>query len=269
MNSSRASHRIQLMLDSLASDSPRFPPTILYNEGWLLRLSLDWFSKHEVSEHHPLAFSAGSCWFSEALLPSAFLPRQRGDKLAESWTHADGIVGNIKIANKAKAALQLQPDANDFVVLEAKIFSKLSSGVTNARFFDQAARNVACVAEVLRLAGRRPGDMTKLCFCVLAPKSQIDQGIFGKELDSTSIRKKVEQRVAMYDGEKRHWLDTWFVPTLERIKLECLSWEEINDLILRMDPENGKGMRNFYELALKFNRQEINFERQLSVHASS
>ena len=27
------------------------PPTELYNEGWLLRLLLDWFSRHPNTEH--------------------------------------------------------------------------------------------------------------------------------------------------------------------------------------------------------------------------
>ena len=33
-------------------------------------------------------------WYSEALLPSAFLARVREDKLAEFWTHADGVIGD-------------------------------------------------------------------------------------------------------------------------------------------------------------------------------
>ena len=48
------------------------------------------------------------------------------------------------------------PDARQFVLLEAKLFNRLSSGVKNAPFFDQAARSVACMAEVLRRADREP-----------------------------------------------------------------------------------------------------------------
>jgi hypothetical protein len=74
---------IQRMLRAASGGRPLFPPTLLYNEGWLLRLVLDWFSRHDV-QGHPLSFGAGARWFSEALLPSAFLARHRGDRLAES-----------------------------------------------------------------------------------------------------------------------------------------------------------------------------------------
>lgn len=43
--------RIQAMLISCTTESPLFPPTDLYNETWLLRLVLDWFSRHEVPNH--------------------------------------------------------------------------------------------------------------------------------------------------------------------------------------------------------------------------
>jgi hypothetical protein len=74
---------IQRMLRAASGGRPLFPPTLLYNEGWLLRLVLDWFSRHDV-QGHPLSFRAWARWFSEALLPSAFLARHRGDRLAES-----------------------------------------------------------------------------------------------------------------------------------------------------------------------------------------
>jgi hypothetical protein len=130
-----------------------FPPTLLYNEGWFLRLVLDWFSRHDV-QGHPLSFGAGARWFSEALLPSAFLARHRGDRLAESWTHADGVVGHFLIGEGGKALLRLAPEAGQLLVLEAKLFRGLSPGVTKARYYDQAARTVACMAEVLRRAER-------------------------------------------------------------------------------------------------------------------
>ena len=143
--------RIVSMLRSCDSAAPLFPPTELFGEGWLLRLFLDLFSTHRV-DNHPLSFSQRARWFSEALLPSAFLPRYRGDPLAESWTHADGVIGHFHIGHVGRADLSLSHDASQFIVLEAKMFSKLSSGVTHARYFDQAARTVACMAEVLRRA---------------------------------------------------------------------------------------------------------------------
>ena len=74
--------RIYEMLCIANSDDRKFPANIFYNEGWLLRLVLDWLSR-EVVTGHPLDFASGARWFSEALLPSQFLARDRGDHLAE------------------------------------------------------------------------------------------------------------------------------------------------------------------------------------------
>ena len=43
------------LLSDFDPDSPNFPPTIIYNEGWLLRLVVDWFSKSGIPGH-PLSY---------------------------------------------------------------------------------------------------------------------------------------------------------------------------------------------------------------------
>jgi hypothetical protein len=185
---------IHVMLRAASGERPPFPPTLLYNEGWLLRLVLDWFSRHEV-EGHPLSFAAGARWFSEALLPSAFLARHRGDRLAESWTHADGVVGHFLIGEGGKADLTPLPGATQLLVVEAKLFSGLSPGVAHAGYYDQAARTVACMAEVLRRAARHPSTMTGLGFYVLAPASQIESGVFARAMAKGLLLEKVRERV--------------------------------------------------------------------------
>ena len=50
------------------------------------------------------------------------------------------------------------------VVIEAKMFSKLSPGVTNAKYFNQAARNVACMAEIANRAGIDPASFEDIAF---------------------------------------------------------------------------------------------------------
>ena len=57
---------IHRLIDAAESGSANFPLTLLYNEGWLLRLILDWFSKNDL-EAHPLQFQINAIWFSEAL----------------------------------------------------------------------------------------------------------------------------------------------------------------------------------------------------------
>ena len=245
--------RICAMLESCATGSPPVPPTLLYNEGWLLRLVLDWFSATEVPDHR-LAFPQGVRWYSEALLPSAFLPRHKGDPLAESWTHADGAIGHFEIGKEGKTDLSLLPDAEHFVVLEAKLFSRLASGVKNAGYFDQAARAVACMAEVLRRAERAPSSFSRLGFYVLASQSQIGAGLFDKHMDYDSIREKVERRVAGYMGAKDQWHREWFEPTFQRIATGLVSWEELIQVIAHHDPASVGSIEEFYSQCVRFNQ---------------
>src|SRR2546425_6409929 len=85
--------RIADLLARCDSDASVLPPTTLYNEGWMLRLVLDWFDQNRGLGHE-LAFLPGARWYSEALLASRFLPERRGDNRAESFTHADGVIGH-------------------------------------------------------------------------------------------------------------------------------------------------------------------------------
>lgn len=247
----RTVHRL---LETCAAEPSHFPPTMLYNEGWLLRLVLDWFAEYELPGH-PLHFAPGARWYSEARLPSAFIARHRGDRLAEAWTHADGIVGHFEIGSKAKSDLSIRPDATQFVVLEAKMFSGLSRGVTRAPGFDQAARTVACMAEALSRAGRQPASLQRPGFYVLAPESQIGSGMFDAAINVGSIQAKVAQRVGAYEGALDSWFVDWFRATLDQIDLATISWEALIATIGEMDASAGKAMGSFYELCLRYNHR--------------
>jgi hypothetical protein len=59
------------------------------------------------------------------------------------------------VATTGPANLRLAADATQFIITEEKIFSALSPGVKNARFVDQAARNLTCMAEVSPRAATR------------------------------------------------------------------------------------------------------------------
>ena len=185
---------IARLLRSCSTSEPLFPPTVLYNEGWMLRLVLEWFSTHRGSAH-PLAFEESARWFSEAYLPSAFLPRRRGDPLGENHTHADGVIGHFDIAEGSKADLRLVHPGLQLVVLEAKMFARLSTGVSHAKYFDQAARTVACIAKVIARSGQQPKAMRRLGFRVIAPEEQVESGVFWRYMRKQSIQRKVERRV--------------------------------------------------------------------------
>jgi len=250
--------RIADLLDRCGGPEKNFPPTDLYNEGWMLRLVLDWLFLNPNIDHD-LAFSAHDKWYSEALLPSIFLPRVRGDRLAESWTHADGVIGNFVIGANREGDLSLTQGASRILVTEAKMFSKLSSGVKNASYFNQAARNVACIAEVIRRAQIPPSEYTNIGFYVIAPESQIKDGIFTEFMAPEMIRNIVRQRVSEYqEPEKNSWFEKWFIPTMDVIRIREISWEEIVSLIKQIDSTRGADINAFYEKCLNFNQSGAN-----------
>lgn len=245
--------RIATILRTFDSATPVLPATQLYNEGWMLRLALDWYSSNEAREV-PLRFLKGSRWFSEALLPSHFRPRNREDRTAESWTHADGVIGHFTCSGAGGARLFLTPDAKQFVVTEAKLNSPLSGGTKNAPGFDQAARNVACIAEVLFEAKRRPRDVERIAFFVVAPVETVSAGVFAPLIEKASIEQKVRLRVASYSPRDTAWLEEWFLPTLERIELGTLTWEGVSQDIASQDPDYGSAYAVFYAKCRAANR---------------
>ena len=247
--------RIKAMLEACEAGEPSFPPTVLFSENWLLRIVLDWFAGHG-GDRYPLSPTAGARWFSESWLPSAFLPRYRGDRLAESRTHADGVIGHFTIGDPGTSGLSLRPDAIQLAVLEAKLFNRLSPGVRNAPFYDQAARSVACAAEVLRRADRPPDELDDLSFLLLAPRARIDDGVFARDLAPESIRRKVRRRADAYNGERLTWLRDWFEPTLRRIDIRCLAWEDVVGAIAHHDPVSGQFIDAFYGKCLRYNRPQ-------------
>ena len=243
---------IHALIDAADSEPHRFPPTLLYNEGWMLRLVLGWFHDHEVSGHM-LAFHSGATWFSEGLLPSPFRPRHRGDRRAEARTHADGILGHVSIGSAAKADAVLLPDARQCVVTEAKIHSPLSGGTRNAPTYDQAARNVACIAELLSRADRRPADMHSLAFLVLAPQEHIKEGDIPQKLAKHSIERAVRTRAQAFSPDLDAWLEGWFLPALQSMTIMPISWEQLIRDIASHDEHAAEAMTTFYEKCLKYN----------------
>ncbi len=251
--------RIAELLSKCSGSDRVLPPTELYNEGWMLRLVLDWFCRHPTVQHE-LQFCEGSKWYSEALLPSAFIARKRGDKLAESWTHADGVIGHLLIGENGAGDLSLREGATQLVVTEAKMFSKLSAGVTNAKYFNQAARNVACIAEIMRRAEIDPTSLDEVAFYVVAPETRISEGVFSQYMGADSMREVVLKRVTEYEEPaKDQWFNDWFLPTLAVAKSRCISWEEILAVISDNNEEDGRELAEFYDQCLKFNQTAAPF----------
>jgi hypothetical protein len=243
------------MLQTCDTDQGVLPPSEVYNEGWMLRLILDWFSRQPTSDHR-LSFEKDARWYSEILLPSQFLPRYQRDPQAEAYTHADGVIGHFSVGRSRKGDIDLGSDAKQFVVVEAKIFSRLSKGIKNFENYDQAARITACIAETLSLGQIQLNDISRLGFYVVAPENQLKfEPTFQTFLEKDSIRIKVQKRIRAYSDPadakaKNKWFQTWLLPTLDCIDIQSLAWEEIISHIIANDPDNGEALAVFYEKCL-------------------
>jgi hypothetical protein len=226
----------------------------------MLRLVLDWLhqNRHSASKF-AIPFPEDANWYSEALLPSAFLPERRGDPLAEGYTHADGVIGNFSIGSGAKGDFALLPDARSIIVVEAKMLSKLSSGVKKAPTYNQAARNIACVEHAVGEARIRPESMLTVAFYVLAPRSQIDDGVFLPEMTREHIEMTVKERVDAYEGKRDDWYKDHFLPLLKHMDIGTVAWEQIISDVARQDDEYGAELNRFYLDCLKYNQAVSQF----------
>jgi hypothetical protein len=225
------------------------PPTVLFNEGWMLRLILEWAARHRQSLS-ALRFDEGSHWYSEALLPSRFKPRRRGDTGGEGFTHADGVIGHFRLQG-TRGDIELLADARQLTVIEAKMASGLSPGTKHAPEFNQAARNVACIAHLVERAGIDPTTI-RLAFVVLAPSNRIAEGAFAAVTKSL-ICEAVDKRAQVFDAAAAAWCAECFAPLLERCSIQAVAWEQVLAEIAAADPESGRQLDQFYAQCLRHN----------------
>ncbi len=248
---------IASLMRRAGTDDRCFPPTLLFEEGWMLRLVVQWFQQSGVAGHD-LSFAPDAGWFSEARLASAFLPRYRGDKHAESHTHADAAIGHFDIGERGLADLSLRKNARQFLVVEAKMFSGLAAGTKRAPGFNQAARNVACMAELIGHAKLDPQSFTSLAFFVVAPKEQIDAGLFSRFMERAALERVVRARATSYDPPKSEWFEDCFLPVFRAMQIGCIAWEDLVSFIKSADASFGQDLEAFYRQCLTFNRADKN-----------
>lgn len=248
--------RVARLLERCGQPGAILPPTALFNEGWMLRLVLDWAARHPLALSE-LRFEEGSTWYSEALLASRFRPRRRGDIGGEGFTHADGVIGHFRLRPGGRGDVELLPNARQFLVIEAKMASGLSAGTRRAPDFNQAARNVACIAHLLCGVGTHddPDTVTDFGFVVLAPARRIAEGAF-QAVEREAIRLTVAKRSAEFDSAASSWCDTSFTPILNRCRLNVAAWETILERIGVIDPSEGQLLAEFYSQCLKYNPLE-------------
>jgi hypothetical protein len=219
-------------------------PTILYNEGWMIRILVA--ASIESGIKLPgVDFSCINYWYSEGLLSSPFL--RSNNKLAEGYTHADMAIGNFEVGHDGKGDLKVIGKTGIFGVIEAKMGSPLARGTKNAPDYNQASRNLACIAFNTLYTNH------KISFAVVAPAKKITKHRMKEKAGMDLMLKQIETRFNSYSGDEMVYsLRDSVLDRASTCICSVISYEDWIDLFIGTDTE--KDLTVFYERCLEFNR---------------
>jgi len=136
---------VELLNELYKKLSPsKINPTVIFNEGWMTRLLvIESMRIGIVIDDIDFRNLAKKEWSSEALISSPFVGI---DKNPEGYTHADIILGDFKIDYLNRGEITVKDDAQILGIIEAKMGSNLSQDTSNAKDYNQASRNICCLA---------------------------------------------------------------------------------------------------------------------------
>ncbi len=226
-----------------------FPETDIFNEGWLLRLVLsEWLTGSGGSGFEFLPFPEGGRAYSEGQLYTPFKARFRADKLAESNTRVDGIVGDFTIKD-TKSGIVLDSDMSYVAVFEAKLFAPIAPGVTNAPRYDQVSRTAGCLINSI-LDAKPAGDYDAyLTVLHVDDKHRIDPDLYTPD----HVEKQIARRVRSFlktgnpgsavEQFARVWRDV-----LDHLQIHFHTWEEV------LSDMGNEDLDDFYEKCKTFNK---------------
>jgi hypothetical protein len=240
--------RVRELLVGTDTSTRRFPPTVLYSEGWLVRLIVDWYFR-QADFRGLLSPQPYATWYSEALLPGPFL---HGAK-REGYTHADATIGHFALKS-ARGDIQVMAPGRQLVVIEAKMASPLSAGTTHAQTYNQAARNVACVAHLLSQHGLAAG-ATDYRSLVLAPRDKIAEHRLDDLLEPEALSGAIARRSAERGDGKAAWVEQVVRPLLHEgtLRARAISWEDVLADMLRSGDAEVSALQRFYEKCREYN----------------
>ena len=235
----------------------------VYNETWLLRMVLsclhdykdykgDFNASSPIEEREILNRIIDAVrvrWISEGGL--------RPTLKNEGTTWTDAIIGAVGIKDdvdeeldsetKRGIILNREKENVGVVVIEAKVGSKLSEGTRNYAGYNQAARNIACLA---KLVMHEPEDFIRKCaFVVLGPQNPIKswkgQSENQRIVDAAMgiIKRQHDVAQTRYDDNAK------FLATAKMIagQSTVISWDEIVQIL------DDSELSRFYTSVLKEN----------------
>ena len=235
------------IIKSIDSPAPGINPTEIYNEGWMTRL-LVYYSIQDKLTINSIDFSKITNWCSEAVISSPFLQRYRGDKLAEGFTHADMTIGDFTVDFVNRGEIKIKKTAKLFGIIEAKMGSNLSKGTKNAPDYNQASRNLACIASKTFHI-----ENCKTFFSIAAPENRIEYHEIRKQIDLQNIISQIEKRFHEYPSSFRQEKNMdRILKKAAKTEIWHISYEEWIKRFTK--PESISQLSDFYEKAKKWNR---------------
>jgi hypothetical protein len=235
-------------LDSLAKYL-NVNPTVIYNEGWLTRL-LVYQSIEESIVLNGIDFSKlKNKWVSEAMIKSPFTGSAlKAQKLNETHTHPDIILGDFKVDFQKNAAIEVmnlgagQP--GQLGIIEAKMGSNLGQKTTNANGYNQASRSIACLAYNVR------NQLScEIFFIVAAPQAKITK--INAQILPTIIKNQINQRCLNTNNGKIPNKQN-FYNIVHKCEIFSISFEDWIDAIKCVTARNA--ICKFYADCLKHNK---------------
>jgi len=213
-------------------------PTEIFNEGWMIRLLVYQSLKDKINIDGLIDFNSVKNWSSEGLISSPFV---KTSKNKEGYTHADMSLGDFSINYESRGDIIVNENASTFGIIEAKMKSNLSQKTTNAPNYNQASRNLACIAENVK------NESCQTFFAVVAPSKMIEKH---------NISGQVEKDIMIHQISKRFELsglavDMELIKRAKKCRIKVLSYEDWIDML----SDKSKDVINeFYMNCLKWNR---------------
>ena len=177
------------------------------------------------------------------------------NRVGTTWT--DAVVGQIGVRNGTKRGLALLNGVTQFDLIESKITAPLSAGTSNADSFDQAARNVICMVVELREHGILPRQLESGGFHVVATEkfSNVHRALVTRENVTVKFAARREQLVEELPADEvsefEDFETNYLNPLLERMALNCITWEQVVKNI-ECVPEEGDWLNAYYQRTLEF-----------------
>lgn len=235
------------IIKTIETSNVNVNPTQIYNEGWMTRL-LVYYSIKEKIYLKEIDFSLIKNWTSEGLLSSPFV---KANIYREGYTHADIVLGDFIVNYEDGGLINVLPEAKYFGVIEAKMKSPLSKGTSNALDYNQASRNVTCIANNTNL------DCTTF-FYVVRPKPKLYvKGRVPKCLSVNVNNVKINEEIRgrfLHHNSKNESIDNEndIIKKADKCIVGIITYEEWIELFKNDDIR--EILEKFYKNCIKWNK---------------